>query len=55
MQFSDGYGADAAFYEGAKKRFKVGKVDLRTYVYYRNNPDSTCEKIKLKFAVNSPN
>jgi glycosyltransferase involved in cell wall biosynthesis len=55
IQFKDGYGADAVFYDGAKNQFKVGKVDLRTYVYYRNNPDSTCEKIKLKYAVNSRN
>jgi glycosyltransferase involved in cell wall biosynthesis len=55
IKFKDDYGADAAFYDRAKELFKVGKVDLRTYVYYRNNPDSTCEKIKLKFAVDRPN
>ncbi|WP_339926407.1 glycosyltransferase family A protein [uncultured Cyclobacterium sp.] len=51
IKFKDGYGADAAFYEQAKKLFKVGKLDLRTYVYYRNNPESTCEKIKSKYAT----
>lgn len=51
IKFKDGYSADSAFYDGARKSFKVGKVDLRTYVYYRNNPESTCEKIKSKYAT----
>ncbi|EPR66503.1 glycosyltransferase family 2 protein [Cyclobacterium qasimii] len=51
IKFKDGYGADAAFYEQAKELYTVGKVDLRTYVYYRNNPESTCEKIKSKYAT----
>ncbi|MDN3688995.1 glycosyltransferase family 2 protein [Cyclobacterium jeungdonense] len=53
--FIDGYAADADFFEWAKKRFKVGKVDLRTYVYYRNHPDSTCERMKIKFSGKKEN
>ena len=50
--FNEDYGADSDFYERAKKIFNVGKLELRTYVYYRNNPDSTCEKIKSRYAIN---
>ncbi|SEJ03442.1 Glycosyl transferase family 2 [Cyclobacterium xiamenense] len=48
--FKDGYAADADFFDWAGKRYRVGKVDLRTYVYYRNHPDSTCERMKIKFS-----
>lgn len=51
--FIDGYGADADFYDWAKNHFRVGKVDLRTYVYYRNNPESTCGQMKVKFEKKS--
>ncbi|SHN19705.1 Glycosyl transferase family 2 [Cyclobacterium lianum] len=47
-KFSDGYGADADFYDWASRHFRVAKLDLRSYVYYRNNPDSTCGKMKVK-------
>ncbi len=46
--FKDGYAADADFFDWAKERYRVGKVDLRTYIYYRNHPDSTCERMKIK-------
>jgi len=44
--FKSQYAADAHFFEQAAKRFKVKKVDLRTYIYYRNNPDSVCSTLK---------
>lgn len=44
--FESKYAADAYFFEQASKKFKVKKVDLRTYIYYRNNPDSVCSTLK---------
>jgi glycosyltransferase involved in cell wall biosynthesis len=46
INFRDGFAADADFYEKAKTRFRVKKVDLRTYIYYRNIPNSICSTIK---------
>jgi glycosyltransferase involved in cell wall biosynthesis len=48
VQFEDKYAADAHFYEMAAEQYKVGKVDLRTYIYYRNNPDSITALVKGK-------
>jgi glycosyltransferase involved in cell wall biosynthesis len=44
--FQQKYAADAKFYELASEKYLVKKVDLRTYVYYRNNPNSTVSKMK---------
>lgn len=52
IKFYDMYGADANFYERAQKQFIVQKLDLRTYVYYRNNPDSLTAKVKRKTVFN---
>jgi glycosyltransferase involved in cell wall biosynthesis len=46
LNFKDMYGADAHFYERAEQQFMVQKLDLRTYIYYRNNPDSLTAKVK---------
>ena len=46
LKFHDSYAADAHFYERASEQFNVKKVDLRTYIYYRNNPNSICAKMK---------
>ena len=51
QQFRDGYAADAHFYEHASKSFVVKKLDLRTYIYYRNNPQSTCATMKRNSAL----
>ena len=51
FQFHDAYAADAHFYERASKQFRVNKVDLRTYIYYRNNPNSICAKLKIENLV----
>jgi glycosyltransferase involved in cell wall biosynthesis len=46
VQFEDKYSADSFFYEMAAKHFKVGKVNLQTYIYYRNNPLSITAVMK---------
>jgi glycosyltransferase involved in cell wall biosynthesis len=46
INFISGFAADADFYEKASKLFNVKKVDLRTYVYHRNIPNSICATIK---------
>ena len=46
INFISGFAADADFYEKASKQHKVKKVDLRTYVYHRNIPNSICATIK---------
>lgn len=44
--FAHKYAADADFFEQAAVLFRVEKLDLRTYVYYRNNPNSICSVLK---------
>ena len=46
LNFLNMYAADAHFYEQAGQQFLVEKLDLRTYIYYRNNPDSISAKVK---------
>ena len=46
LNFHNMYGADAHFYERAEQQFIVKKLDLRTYIYYRNNPDSLTARVK---------
>ncbi len=46
LKFQKKYAADAQFYESASKLYAVKKIDLRTYIYYRNIPNSTTAKIK---------
>ena len=46
------YGSDANFYERVGKKYVVKKVDLRTYIYYRNNPNSTCTLLKNSLSLN---
>jgi glycosyltransferase involved in cell wall biosynthesis len=48
MRFREMYGSDAIFFEEASRIFKVKKLNLRTYIYYRNNPKSTTARIKRK-------
>lgn len=52
--FESKYAADAHFFEQAAKSFKVKKVDLRTYIYYRNNPDSVCSTLKRETQLFNP-
>jgi glycosyltransferase involved in cell wall biosynthesis len=46
INFNTGFAADSDFYERASKLFRVKKLDLRTYVYHRNIPNSICAQIK---------
>lgn len=46
IKFESKYAADAQFFEKASIYYKVEKVNLRTYIYYRNNPDSICSVLK---------
>lgn len=46
LRFKGGFAADADFYDSAKKQFRARKVDLRTYIYYRNMPNSICSTLK---------
>jgi glycosyltransferase involved in cell wall biosynthesis len=48
LKFEDRYAADALFFENAAKKFKVKKVNLRTYIYYRNIPNSVSAILKSK-------
>jgi len=47
-QFEKIYSADAAFFEAASANYIVKKINLRTYIYYRNNPNSICANYKKK-------
>ncbi len=51
IQFHHQYAADAHFFERAAEKYRVKKVDLRTYIYYRNIPTSTCAQLKLQQAM----
>ncbi len=46
LKFRSGYAADSHFFETASKKYQVKKVNQRTYVYYRNMPNSICANIK---------
>lgn len=48
IDFQGGFSADSTFYEKASTLFRVKKVSLRTYIYYRNNPNSICSLLKKK-------
>lgn len=51
IPFQDEYAADADFFARAAQKYRVNKVNLRTYVYYRNMPDSICSTLKRQFAT----
>ncbi len=48
VDFIGEYAADSKFYEAASKVYLVKKVNLRTYIYYRNIPNSITSNLKLK-------
>ncbi len=48
LKFDNVYAADAQFFERAAQKYHVKKVDLRTYIYYRNIPNSICATTKRK-------
>ena len=51
VKFKDMYAADAHFYENAAQKYSVRKVNLRTYIYYRNIPNSACSNMKRKHST----
>jgi glycosyltransferase involved in cell wall biosynthesis len=52
IDFKGGFAADSAFFERAETLFKTKKVFKRSYIYYRNNPNSTCAVLKKQLALN---
>jgi glycosyltransferase involved in cell wall biosynthesis len=54
IDFVGEYAADADFFERASEQFSVKKVDLRTYIYYRNIPNSITSVFKLKNKLTLP-
>ena len=53
INFKTGFAADADFYEQATKLYLVKKLDLRTYIYHRNIPNSICALIKKANLINN--
>ena len=49
IKFTTEYGADAVFFEQAGKSYSTKKTSLRTYIYYRNIPNSLSTLIKAKY------
>jgi len=53
ISFEQQYAADAHFYEMASLKYRVNKVNSKTYIYYRNSPDSICSKLKKRNYFNA--
>jgi len=53
IDFEGGFAADSAFYERAQIQFRAKKVFQKSYIYYRNNPNSTCAVLKKELSSNS--
>lgn len=52
LAFKSMYSADSEFYARASLHYPTRKVDLRTYIYYRNNAHSITESLKKRAAHN---
>jgi glycosyltransferase involved in cell wall biosynthesis len=52
LKFCDMYAADAHFFEQASLHFRVKKVNLGTYIYYRNIAGSICSILKTRESLN---
>lgn len=50
FKFRNTYAADSIFYDTAAQHYRVKKVNLKTYIYYRSVPNSICEQMKRKNA-----
>lgn len=46
--FKNRYSHDSKFYKRAAKKFKLKKLEIPTYIYYRNTPDSIINQLKQK-------
>lgn len=53
INFKNGFAADADFFDNAQKQFFVKKLNLRTYIYHRNIPNSTCSIIKKENIIST--
>jgi glycosyltransferase involved in cell wall biosynthesis len=51
LKFSDKYAADADFYHRASQKYLVKKINLKSYIYYRNIPNSISATVKRQNAV----
>ncbi len=51
IDFKTGFSADSDFFDRANKLFNVKKLDLRTYIYHRNIPNSICAKMKIDNSI----
>ncbi len=49
FKFQNTYAADSVFYSTASLHFQVKKANLKTYIYYRNIPNSICNQMKQKY------
>lgn len=50
FKFRNTYAADSIFYDTVALHYRVKKANLKTYIYYRNIPNSICEQMKRKNA-----
>lgn len=50
LMFKDIYSQDFDFFERVKEKYRVEKLNLKTYIYYRNRQDSICNQLKKKNA-----
>lgn len=48
IPFKSMYAADSDFYEQASKKYRVKKINTRTYIYYRNSKNSVTARLKKK-------
>jgi glycosyltransferase involved in cell wall biosynthesis len=53
IDFKGGFSADSAFFERGEVQFRTKKVFQRYYIYYRNNPNSTCAVLKRELLSNA--
>jgi len=51
IDFKTGFSADSDFFDRANKLFNAKKLDLRTYIYHRNIPNSICAKMKIDNSI----
>jgi glycosyltransferase involved in cell wall biosynthesis len=51
IKFKNDYAADADFYQRASKKYLVKKFNLRSYIYYRNIPNSISATVKKQHLV----
>ena len=53
IRFKSGFAADADFFERAKTQFRAKRLELRTYIYYRNIPNSICSTLKKQSLISA--